>query len=110
MTAPRKAPADRQPRLKAGEYAFTHEGRTYKLPPASAAVGKISGQVFRDAVMGGDETKLSLTMLEACGAPKATLDVLYSKSAPDMLGIVAAWMNAGDGVGASLGESSSSST
>lgn len=108
--APRKVtPA----RVKKSLFTFVGaDGKTYNLPPASNGAEHVSGRRFRDAALGGEgeNMALSLAMLEACRVAPTTLDALYDLPAPKMLDIVNRWMNAGDGEGASLGESGGSST
>lgn len=109
--AQRRTPADRQPKLKRGEYAFTHDGETYVLPPAAAGADKVKGKYLRDAMLNEDgELALAFATLEACGVVEAALKALYDKPTPEMMSVLSAWMKAGDGDGAGLGESSSSSS
>jgi len=111
MTAPRK-PQDRKPAKTAG-FTFTgKDGKIHALPLASVGAEKLSGRVMRDAFMegGAGEVKLGFTLLETCGAPKATIDALYDLTAPETLKVLEDWMSFGDGLGTSVPQSSGSST
>lgn len=108
--APRRTPADRKTPLKKGEFAFEADGKRYVLPPAAGAIAKMSGRAMRDLALEDDgELKLIFTMLECLDIPKATLDALYDLPLADTLTVARDWMSAGDGLGASLGESLRSS-
>lgn len=99
-------PQDRKPK-KATKYTFTVKGKTYSLPLASKGAEKVSGRVMRDALMGGQEgeMRLGFALLEACGAPQATVDVIYDLPVPACTRILAEWLALGDGDGASLPQS-----
>lgn len=109
MTAPRK-PQDRKPKATEApsEFTFDHDGATYTLPPVESVAALVPGRTMRDAVMDGEEGQLRLAffMLELLELdPEAkTLDALYEKPAPEMLGIVEAWMKFKPKTGVSLGE------
>lgn len=112
-TAP-KRPAAKAIAAEAGgsePFTFDHDGTTYELPSPDEAAGRIPGRFIRDAVMNGDDAsdlRLAFATLEAAGADDAALDALYEKPHPDMLDILSRWMQGS--VGATQGESSSSST
>lgn len=107
MPTPR-TPQDRKP--KSAPFSFTGaDGKKHTLPKPSTGVEHVDGQSLRDAIMGGEAENavLGFKMLEACKAPKASLDALYGLPAPKMLGIINDWMQS---EGVSLGESPSSAT
>lgn len=105
MTAPKK-PQDRKPKASAG-FTFDHDGKTYTLPAPSAALAKIPGRAFRDAMIGGaeGELKFALRCVEAVGADDATLDALYSKPTDEMLTTLGKWMQSADLSGATVPQS-----
>lgn len=100
-------------KTKAKPFTFTgKDGKVYKLPLASKGAPEISGRAMRDAVMDAEmgEMKLGFALLEACGAAPEAVDALYDMRSAEMLEVIGAWLQHGDGDGASLGKSSSSST
>lgn len=104
-TKPRKAPADHKPKV-AKPGTFTHDGKTYVLPPPSAALEQLPGRALRDALLGGQEgeIKLAFLALEACGAEPGAVDALYEKPIPEMMAVVGPWLAQANLDGASLGE------
>lgn len=102
MPAPKK-PQDHLPKTS-GRFTFEHDGKTFELAPPSDALTKIPGRALRDGLIGGEEGQMrfGFLLLEAVEPPAATLDALYAKPAPEMLGIVEAWLTSVDLSGASL--------
>lgn len=99
-------PQDRKPK-KVTRYTFTIKGKSYSLPLASKAAENIPGRVMRDALMGGDEgeMRLGFTLLEACGADRATVDAIYDLPSPECVRVLGEWIALGDGDGANLPQS-----
>lgn len=81
-------------------------GKTHTLPPATKGLDKLSGRDLRDAALGGEAGQVTylFKLLEAVEPTKAALDALYAMPQSDMLGILQAWGEHGDGDGASLGK------
>ncbi len=99
-------PTDRKPKNGA-PFRFTDgEGKSHTLPLASKGRAKLTGRDLRDALLGGEIAQLSylVKVLEAAAPPVKTLDALYALSQADMLAVLNAWGEHGDGDGASLGE------
>lgn len=106
-TPPRK-PQDHKPKAtKPDGFTFEADGATYTLPHPSAALAKIPGKAFRDAMLGGEigELKFALTCAEAVDADVATLEALYAKPTDEMLRLLGAWMGSADMSGATLPQS-----
>lgn len=105
MPAPRK-PQDHLEK-STGAFTFDHNGTTYELPAPAAAVGLVSGRVFRDAAIGGQEGQMGLGfhLLEALTLPDGALDALYEKPAPETLAIIEGWLMSADQSGATLPKS-----
>lgn len=107
MSAPKK-PQDRLPKAAdvPATFTFEHEGVTYTLPPIQSVAAGVPGRVMRDAVMGGEEGQLRLAffMIEKLDGAEDAVNALYSKLAPEMLGIVQSWMTFKPESGVSLGE------
>ena len=111
--AARKTPAPRKPQdhkpkaTKPDGFTFEADGATYTLPHPSAALAKIPGKAFRDAMLGGEigELKFALVCVEAVDADPATLEALYSKPTDEMLTILGKWMGSADMSGATLPQS-----
>lgn len=103
-----KKPEDHKPKAK--KFSFTNEnGKRFTLPLASAGAEKIPGRVTRDAVMNPDDEaaqlRLGFAMLEESGASQEAVDAVYEKSTPAMLDLLGAWMQHGDGEGATVPQS-----
>ncbi len=99
-------PQDRKPR-KGEPFRFTGaDGETYKLPTVAKGRKKMSGRDFRDAMLGGEagQGALMFKILEAAGPEDEALDALYALQGDEMMDILKAWGEHGDGDGASLGE------
>lgn len=108
MPPARRSPADRKPKTGKDEVSFTHDGRTYVLPAPSEALLQIPGRALRDALMASDgtgELKLMFMCLEAVGAAPGTVDALYEKPIPEMMGIASKWFQSADLSGATLPQS-----
>ena len=107
MTAPRK-PQDRKPKAVdlPTDFTFEHDDVTHTLPVVETVAATVPGRTMRDAVMGGEEGQLRLAfyMLEKLDGAEDAIDALYSKTAPEMLQIVEAWMKFKPAAGVSLGE------
>jgi len=106
-TPPRK-PQDHKPKAtKPDGFTFEADGVTYTLPHPSAALAKIPGKAFRDAMLGGEigELKFALVCVEAVDADPATLEALYAKPTDEMLTILGKWMGSADMSGATLPQS-----
>jgi len=116
--AARKTPAPRKPQdhkpkatkpkaTKPDGFTFDHDGVTYTLPHPSAALAKIPGKAFRDAMLDGEigELKFALVCVEAVDAAPATLEALYAKPTDEMLTILGKWMSSADMSGATLPQS-----
>lgn len=104
-------PQDRKPR-KGEPFRFAAaDGKTHTLPLVTEGRKKLTGRDLRDAAMGGEIGQLAylIKALEAAAPKQAALDALYDMSQEDMMGVLQQWGEHGDGEGASLGESSSSS-
>lgn len=99
-----KQPQDRKP-AKGARFTFHSDGKKYTLPLVSEAVAKLSGGDLMDSALGGDLGRIEYMFkaLSAADAPEAT-GVLRAMSPADMLEIINAWGEFGDGEGASLGE------
>lgn len=107
-----KQPQDHKPAT--GEpFRFTDgKGKSHTLPLASAGRDRLTGRDIRDATLGGEIGQLGylFKMLEAAQPDESALDALYAMSQTDMLEVLQAWGEHGDGDGASLGESTPSTT
>lgn len=82
------------------------KGRKHSLPPVTAGQDALSGRALRDAAVGGEAGQLAymFRLLEAAKPKPETLDALYDMPQSEMLDILKAWGETGDGEGASLGE------
>ena len=101
-----KQPADHQSK-KATRFPFTDaKGKERFLPLASAGRAKMSGRDMRDAAVGGEVGQLAylFKVLEAADPEPASLDALYDMPQEEMLDVLNAWGEFGDGDGASLGK------
>lgn len=89
------------------------DGKTYTLPLASDGVAEMTGGEMEDAIMdtsGVGELKLAFSMLRACGASDAARQGLRGLKNEASLKVLGDWMAHGDGEGASIPQSSGSST
>lgn len=105
-------PEDYKP-AKSKQFTFADKaGKKHSLPHVSAGRSKLSGRDLRDAALGGDVGQLGymLKILENADPDAKALDALYDMPESEMLEILSKWGDHGDGDGASLGESVSSST
>lgn len=100
-----KQPADRKP-AKGEPFRFTAGAKSYTLPNVTKGRTALTGRDLRDAALGGELGQLGylLKALEAAKPSKAALDALYDMSQPDMMDVLSAWGEHGDGDGATLGE------
>lgn len=99
-------PQDRKT-AKGAPYTFTDaEGKKHTLPPASKGRHKLTGREFRDATLGGElgMTGYMFKLLEAAEPKETALDALYGMPQTEMMDVLQAWGEHGDGDGASLGE------
>lgn len=99
-------PKDHKP--AAGEpFRFSDsKGKSHDLPLASIGRSAMSGRDLRDAAIGGEAGQLAylFKVLEAAGPADEALNALYDMPQSDMLEVLNAWGEHGDGDGASLGE------
>lgn len=103
-----KQPEDHKPKPK--KFTFTgDDGKKHTLPFASEGAENIPGKLTRDAIMDPDDDaaqlRLGFAMLEACGAPQEAIDAVYAKPTTGMLEVLGAWMEHGDGQGATVPQS-----
>lgn len=98
-------PQDHKPK-KAAPFRFTDSaGKSHPLPLASSGRAKMSGRDLRDAALDeGGQLVYLFKVLEASEPAKAALDALYDMAQADMLDVIKAWGEHGDGDGASLGK------
>lgn len=98
-------PQDHKP-PKGASFTFTAAGKSYKLPNAAKAKGLLSGRDLRDATLGGEAGQMAYIFkaLEAAKPSEAALNALYDLPQDEMLEVLMAWGEHGDGDGASLGE------
>ena len=98
-------PQDHKPKKNA-PYRFTDaDGKSHPLPLASKGRAKMSGRDLRDAALDeGGQLVYLFKVLEASEPSKAALDALYAMPQADVLDVVKAWGEHGDGDGASLGK------
>ena len=91
---------------KGAPFRFTANGKSYTLPSAAKGRERLTGQDLRDASLNGEIGQLGYLFkaLEAAEPKPDALEALYSMPQDDMLGVLAAWGDHGDGDGASLGE------
>ena len=107
-----KQPQDHKP-AKGAPFRFTDgAGKQHTLPPVVDGQKALTGRDLRNAALGGEFGQLSymIKILESAKPAADALDALYDMSQDDMLDVLKAWGEHGDGAGASLGESSGSST
>jgi hypothetical protein len=93
-------------------FTFTDaKGKSHELPPITIGRAKMTGLDLRDATIAGEVGQIGymFKVLEAAGPSKDALDALYSMPQSEVLDVLDAWGDHGDGDGASLGESSGSS-
>ena len=98
-------PQDHKPK-KGAPFKFTAGGKSYTLPLASKGRAKLTGRDLRDATMGDEGAQLGYLFkaLEAAEPKPEALDALYAMPQDDMMDVLQAWGEHGDGDGASLGE------
>lgn len=105
---PVKQSQDRKPKaaeriageVKGSTYRFTHDGKTYELPPASSVVTKIGADVLMDFVEAADalaEVRLGVALLKAAAVDEETMQALRSKTAGEFAEILVDWMQASGG-------------
>lgn len=93
-------------------YTFTHNGRTYRLPDAQAAMQKVPAGALIDAATGdanSAELQLGLAIIKAASAdidPDA-MQALRQKNIYEFGAIIGGWMQS---AGVDAGESASSSS
>lgn len=101
-----KQPQDRK-QPKGAVFHFTDsEGVQHTLPNADKGRAALTGRDLRDASVGGEVGMVGYLFktLEAAEPDKAALDALYAMPQADMMDVLQAWGEHGDGDGASLGE------
>ena len=106
------APQDRKTGTKSKLFAFHGpDGKRHTLPTADQAREKLSGRDVHDAIVGGEDGELLLMfkMVDLVASPAAAT-ALYDRPQAETVQILKDWGEHGDGDGASLGESSGSST
>ena len=99
-------PTDHKPK-KGAPFKFTaSDGKSYTLPLASKGRAKLSGQDLRDATMGGTIEQMGYLFkaLEAAEPKPDALAALYAMPQSEVMDVLSAWGEYGDGDGASLGE------
>ena len=99
-------PQDHKPK-KGAPFKFTDgDGKPRTLPPASKGRAKLTGRDLRDATMGDEGAQLGYLFkaLEAAEPKPDALDALYAMPQDEMMDVLQAWGEHGDGDGASLGE------
>lgn len=99
-------PQDHKP-AKGEPFRFVDsEGKSHTLPSADKGRAVMTGRDLRDAVVGGEIGQLGYLVkaLEAAKPDEDALDALYAMPQSDMLEVLDAWGEYGDGDGASLGE------
>jgi hypothetical protein len=99
-------PQDHKP-AKGKPFRFTDgDGKSHTLPLASAGRDRLTGRDIRDATLGGEIGQLGylFKVLEAAEPNEKALDALYAMPQNEMLEVLQAWGDHGDGDGASLGE------
>ena len=86
-------------------------GKRHTLPPVVEGRNALTGRDLRDAALNGEMGQLGymLKILENAKPHEAALDALYDMPQDEMLDVLKAWGEHGDGDGASLGESEGSS-
>lgn len=101
-----KQPSDHKPKPANGYQFNDTDGKPHTLPLASKGRAKMFGRDIRDAALGGEVGQLAylFKVLEAAGPAKKALDALYDMPQDDMVDILQAWGEYGDGDGASLGK------
>lgn len=101
-----KQPQDNKPAKGEPFHFHDAKGKQHTLPLVSEGHKRLIGRDFRDAALGGEAGQLAylFKVLEASRPDPKTLDALYEMPQDEMLGIVNAWGEHGDGDGASLGE------
>lgn len=104
-------PQDHRP-PKPKPFSFKANGKTHKLPFVSEGKALMTGRDLRDATLGGDVGQLAylIRVLEAADPSEDALDALYALPEAEMVDVLGDWAEYGDGDGASLGESSRSSS
>jgi hypothetical protein len=105
-------PQDHKP-AKGQPFKFTDaKGKKHTLPSADKGRAKLSGRDLRDATVNGEIGQMAYLFktLEASGPKPEALDALYAMPQAEMMDVLDAWGEHGDGDGASLGESSPSTT
>jgi hypothetical protein len=99
-------PQDHKP-ANGEPFRFTDsKGKKHTLPLASAGRNKLSGRDLRDATMGGEIGQMAYLFktLEATDPNPKALEALYEMPQAEMMEVLQAWGDHGDGDGASLGE------
>lgn len=99
-------PQDHQP-AKGEPFKFTDaEGKSHTLPLASSGKSRLSGRDLRDAALGGEVGQVAymFKLLEAAEPSEKALDALYAMPQDEMVEVLQAWGEHGDGDGVSLGE------
>ena len=98
-------PQDHKPK-KGAPFKFTADGKSYTLPLASKGRAKLTGRDLRDASVDGEIGQLGYLFkaLEAAEPKPDALDALYAMPQDEMMDVLQAWGEHGDGDGASLGE------
>jgi hypothetical protein len=105
-------PQDHKP-AKGEPFKFTDsEGKSHALPSASKGRANLSGRDLRDALVNGEIGQMGYLVkaLEAAEPNPEVLDALYAMPQSEVMDVLQAWGEHGDGDGASLGESKPSTT
>src|SRR5690349_16144664 len=99
-------PTDHKPKKGAPFKFKDKDGKSHTLPLASEGRAKLTGKDLRDASVGGEIGQLGYLFkaLEAAEPKQDALDALYAMPQDEMLDVLSAWGEHGDGDGASLGE------
>lgn len=98
-----KQPQDRKPPKGAPFVFHDGAGKKFTLPPVGKAT--LSGADLMDATLGGEIGQVSYMFkkLQAAGSPEA-IAALRAMPEDEMMEVIKAWGEHGDGDGASLGE------
>ena len=93
--------------MTAQPFKFTDaKGKSHTLPNADKGRAALTGRDLRDAAVGGEVGMVGYLFktLEAAEPDPKALDALYAMPQAEMMDVLQAWGDHGDGDGASLGE------
>ena len=101
-----KQPQDHRP-AKSKTFTFVGlDGEKHTLPNASVGLAKLTGGDFEDAALGGEIAQVGylFKLLRASGPTAEAHAALRALPQTEVMEILEAWGEHGDGDGASLGE------